>query len=176
MIENKTIILKAIEKKDLKKLLYWRNLEKFRKFFREYRELNLTQQKRWYFEIVKGDKNTVMFSIFEKNTGELIGACGLCYIDWVNKNADFSIYIGKNELYIDKKYAIDAANSLLNYGFKVLGIHRIWSEIYSFDKKKKEFFKKLNFKLDGKHRETYWYNNKWHDSLFYSILSKEFKK
>ena len=72
--------------------------------------------------------------------------------------------------------AIDAANSLLNYGFNVLGIHRIWSEIYSFDKKKKEFFKKLNFKLDGKHRETYWYYNKWHDSLFYSILSKEFKK
>jgi len=79
-------------------------------------------------------------------------------------------------VYIDKKYSLDSAKTLLNYGFNVLGLHRVWSEIYNFDKKKISFFKKLSFKLDGIHRETYWYNNKWHNSLFYSILSKEFKK
>ena len=176
MIDGKVTELKAIERKDLNKLLYWRNLENFRKYFREYRELNQTQQKSWYSKIVKGDKKNIMFSIFEKDTNYLIGACGLCYIDWINKNADFSIYIGKDEIYIDNKYSYDAANILLNYAFNILGLHRVWAEIYNFDKKKKFFFKKLLFKLDGEHRETYWYNNKWHNSLFYSILSSEFNK
>ena len=86
MIDGKVTELKAIERKDLNKLLYWRNLENFRKYFREYRELNQTQQKSWYSKIVKGDKKNIMFSIFEKDTNYLIGACGLCYIDWINKN------------------------------------------------------------------------------------------
>lgn len=38
----------------------------------------------------------VMFAILEICTGELLGACGICYIDWINRNADFSICIGKD--------------------------------------------------------------------------------
>ena len=37
-------------------------------------------------------------------------------------------------------------------------------------------FKKLKFKLDGKHKETYLLKNKWHDSLYFGILSKNFYK
>ena len=170
MLEGKFVTLRAIEKKDLPKLLYWRNLEELRKFFREYRELNKTQQESWYKNVVKGDKNTIMFSIICKKTKELLGACGLCYIDWINKNADFSIYIGKKKLYIDNKFAPDAARTLLNYSFSVLGLHRIWVEIYEFDKKKIKLYKKLKFFLDGKHRETYWYKKRWHNSLFFSKL------
>ena len=86
-----------------------------------------------------------MFSIIESKINKLIGACGLCYIDLINKNADFSIYIGKNNLYIDDKYAIDSANLLLEYGFTVLNLHRIWAEIYNFDKIKKKTFASRNY-------------------------------
>ena len=65
MIDGKITVLKAIERKDLNKLLYWRNLENFRKYFREYRELNQTQQKSWYSKIVKGDK--LVFYLIDKN-------------------------------------------------------------------------------------------------------------
>lgn len=174
MLESNSIILRNIENKDLTKLLYWRNLEKFRKYFREYRELNMTQQKQWFQKIVKGDKNIIMFSIISKKNNELLGACGLCYIDWVNKNADFSLYIGKNEIYIDNKVAPEATNILLNYGFSILGLHRIWTEIYDFDEKKKKLYKKIGFNVDGIHKETYWHGKKWHDSIFLSILSRNF--
>ena len=41
----------------------------------------------------------------ELATGRLLGACGLCYIDFINRSADFSIYIGADDLYIDELYA-----------------------------------------------------------------------
>jgi len=97
----------------------------------------------------------------------------LCYIDWINKNADFSNYIGADNLYIDDKYAPDAGLIMAHYAFEELGLHRVWAEIYEFDELKKKFFENLGFKLDGRHRETHWSEGKWHDSLFYSLLENE---
>lgn len=175
MLKGNHVGLRAIEKEDLPQLMRWRNDPELRKFFRETNEINSTNQQKWFESVI--DKNSIhkMFSIVNLETNELMGACGLCYIDWVNRSADFSIYLGYQNLYIDKTYAIDAAKVMQKYGFGVLNLHRLWAEIYSIDTAKKEFFNTLGFTLDGQFRETYWYENRWHDSLFYSLLSSDEK-
>ncbi len=170
MLKGKYVGLRAIEESDLSQLLLWRNQPNYRRFFREYRELSQTNQRNWFDSKVLNDKSTEMFSIVDINTGELLGACGLCYIDWINRNADFSIYIGKDDLYIDEKYAIEAAQIMMKYGFEELNLHRLWSEIYSFDEAKKVMFDRLGFKLEGVHKETHWTEGKWCDSLFYGYV------
>lgn len=175
MLKGKHVGLRALEQDDLPQLREWRNNPELRKFFRETNEINTTNQQKWFDAVT--DKNSIhkMFSIINLETNELMGACGLCYIDWVNKSADFSIYLGYDELYIDDTYAIDAGKLMIEYGFGVLNLHRLWAEIYSIDEAKKEFFNSLNFTLDGEFRETYWYENRWHNSLFYSLLSSDEK-
>lgn len=170
MLKGKYVGLRAIEESDLSQLLLWRNQPNYRRFFREYRELSQTNQRNWFDSKVLNDKSTEMFSIVDVNTGELLGACGLCYIDWINRNADFSIYIGKDDLYIDEKCAIEAAQIMMKYGFEELNLHRLWSEIYSFDEAKKVMFDRLGFKLEGVHKETHWTEGKWCDSLFYGYV------
>ena len=170
MLKGKYVGLRAIEESDLSQLLLWRNQPNYRRFFREYRELSQTNQRNWFDSKVLNDKCTEMFSIVDVNTGELLGACGLCYIDWINRNADFSIYIGKDDLYIDERYAIEAAQIMMKYGFEELNLHRLWSEIYSFDEAKKVMFDRLGFKLEGVHKETHWTEGKWCDSLFYGYV------
>ena len=174
MLKGKYVGLRAIEESDLSKLLLWRNQPNYRRFFREYRELSQTNQRNWFDSKVLNDKSTEMFSIVEVNTGELLGACGLCYIDWINRNADFSIYIGKDDLYIDEKYAIEAAQIMMKYGFEELNLHKLWSEIYSFDEAKKVMFDRLGFKLEGVHKEKHWTEGKWCDSLFYGYLQMKY--
>ena len=170
MLKGKYVGLRAIEESDLSQLLLWRNQPNYRRFFREYRELSQNNQRNWFDSKVLNDKSTEMFSIVDVNTGELLGACGLCYIDWINRNADFSIYIGKDDLYIDEKYAIEAAQIMMKYGFEELNLHRLWSEIYSFDEAKKVMFDRLGFKLEGVHKETHWTEGRWCDSLFYGYV------
>ncbi|MEI6470533.1 MAG: GNAT family protein [Betaproteobacteria bacterium] len=172
MIKGKYTSLRAIEIEDLAQLLVWRNKPEMRRYFREYRELNNAQQIHWFEQKVNNDISTRMFSILDSG-GKLIGAAGLCFIDWVNRSADFSIYIGLDGLYIDTKFAPDAATAMINYGFGELGLHRIWCEIYSFDLAKIKFLKQLGFNQDGKHRESHWSESKWHDSLFYGLLSTD---
>lgn len=170
MLVGENVGLRAIDKNDLSALLQWRNQPEYRRYFREYRELSFEQQMNWFENKVLNDKGTVMFAIVEIYTGELLGACGLCYIDWINRNADFSIYIGKDGMYIDDVYAIEAAQLMMKYGFEELNLHRLWAEIYSFDEKKKAMFDKLGFSLEGCHKETHWTEGEWCDSLFYGIL------
>jgi len=171
MISGKKVSLRAIEREDLKTLLAWRNKPEFRRYFREHRELNWEQQLSWYENIVLLDNNVRMFAIDQEN--KLIGACGLCYINWVDRNADLSIYIGINDIYIDDLLAIDASKILINYAFDELNLHRLWTEIYDFDLYKVRMFEALGFNLDGRHRETHWTNGQWHDSLFFSLLNEK---
>lgn len=163
--------LRAIERNDLPQLLAWRNRPEFRRYFREYRELNSDMQQHWYETRVLNDPATRMFAIVDIADQRLLGACGLCAIDWINRSADFSIYIGANNLYIDEHFAPDAAQALIRYGLEELNLHRLWAEIYDFDTQKIQLFDTLNFCLDGRHRQTHWSEGQWHDSLFYSILA-----
>ena len=173
MLKGRHVGLRAIEPVDLPLLLDFRNQPQFRRFFREYRELSSSHQEKWFVNVVMGDPSTRMFSVIELGTGRLLGACGLCYIDYINRTADFSIYIGADDLYIDDKFAPDAARVMIRYGFDELNLHRLWSEIYAIDEAKQAFFGKLGFHLDGRHRETHWTEGRWVDSLYFSLLSTD---
>ncbi len=168
MLMGKNVGLRAIEKEDLTKLLFWRNNPDFRLYFREYRELNFENQIQWFDKYVMHDVSTRMFAIIDLETSDLIGACGLCYIDWVNRSADFSIYIGKDDLYIDEFYAIEAGKLMEIYGFQELNLHRLWSEVYSIDNKKQAFFSTMGFELEARLKETHWTQGKWVDSLYFT--------
>ena len=171
MIYGDTVYLRALEFTDLAQLLTWRNKPEFRRYFRETRELNWEQQKAWFFSKCVNDPQTRMFAIVRHEDNKLLGACGLCYIDWVNGSADFSIYIGHDDHYLDDQYAPAAAELLKSHAFLDLRLHRLWAEVYSFDKKKQAFFEKIGFKVDGVHPQTTWHGGVWHDSVYFSLIS-----
>jgi len=174
MLEGKYTCLRAVEITDLELLRDWRNIPEFRINFREHRELGLENQKKW-FEGVSLSSNDYMFVITNKETQEQIGACGLLYINWIIRSADFSFYIGKEKLYIDDKYAKDAAEVLIRYGFYDLNLYKIWMELYEFDVKKLEFFQnEFNFHVDGKLRSNAYAKGKYWDSYILSLLFTEF--
>lgn len=174
MLAGNKVYLDAIEKNDLEMLRTWRNLPDYRKFFREYKEINSDMQKKWYEEKVVNDSSTLMFAIRDIESRELIGCCGLCYINWVHRYSDLSLYIGKDCVYIDNNgTAEEACRLLFHYGFAELGLNKIWTEIYDFDEKKFGLYKRLGFKLDGTLREQYFYNGKWHNSKIMSLLKNE---
>ncbi len=175
MLKGDLISLHAVEKEDLKQLMDWRNNTQFRKYFREFNELNMAQQEEWFNEKVIKDPTTLMFSIRKNDTNELIGCCGFVYINWVHKHADLSLYIGWENAYIDDEgFAKESCKILLNYGFDELSLHKVWTEIYEFDDKKYSLYKSLHFKQDGILRQNYWYGGQWWNSRILSILNSEF--
>ncbi|MCK5707864.1 MAG: GNAT family N-acetyltransferase [Candidatus Aureabacteria bacterium] len=177
MIIGKKACLCAVEREDLKELLDWRNRPDFRQYFREYRELNISQQEVWFTNKVMNDPNTLMFAIRDSQNKQLLGCCGLVYINWISRHADLSLYVGFENAYIDDKgLAEEACHLLIKYAFYELGLNKIWTEIYDFDTKKQNLYKKLDFHQDAILREHYFYKEQWHDSFILSLLAKDYDK
>ncbi|MCG8440430.1 MAG: GNAT family N-acetyltransferase [Caulobacterales bacterium] len=175
MLTGSHAALRAVEDADLETLRAWRNRQELRRYFREHREISSAMQRRWFESVADGDPNTYMFAVVDAGDGRLLGAGGLCWIDWRNRSADFSLYLGTDGLYIDDLYAPDAGRMLLDYGFAELGLNRIWAEIYGHDKAKQHLLPSLGFTLEGRHRETTRAGGRFVDSLFYAILASDWE-
>lgn len=176
MIKGDLVGLRAVEEDDLKKLRDWRNIVEFRKNFREVRELNMQNQHLWYSSLKENPMRDFMFIVERLSDNTSIGACGLLYINWIIRSADFSFYIGENNLYIDEEgYGLEATKLLIQYGFGNLNLNKIWMELYEFDHAKVNFFKdNFNFSEDGRLRENCYEDGKYHDSLIISLLRKDY--
>lgn len=174
MLNGEKVSLSAIDRGDLQRLLEWRNNPEFRRYFREYRELNMAQQERWFETKVISDKTIQMFAIRRREDQLLLGCCGLVYIDWLNRHADLSLYVGWNDVYIDDEgYAEEGAELLIAYGFGELGLNKIWTEIFEFDDRKDRLYHKLGFSQDGLLRRHHWHDGRWWDSKILSVLVDE---
>jgi len=173
VIEGKLIRLRAVEKKDLKQLMDWRNDPDVKKFTREYRVLSIQNQMQWLDSLAR-DRNTIMFAV-ETKKGKLIGCTGLTYIDWKNRRAEVSIYIGDKK-YKGKGYGTDTLKTLMDHGFKELNLHMLFGEIFEYNKANIGLFEKCGFKKDAVLRHRLYRDGKYWDSIFYSILDKEWKQ
>ena len=176
MIKGNKVGLRALEKEDLDLLKEWRNISTFRKNFREVRELSLADQQAWYESLQQTKHINFMFVIVDLESNEPIGAAGLLYINWTIRSADFSFYIGKDELYIgDDGVAEEAAKLLITYGFNNLNLNKIWMELYEYDLQKITFFtEKFNFENDGVLRENCFEGGKYWNSNIISLLRRDF--
>lgn len=174
MIQGSVLGLRAIEREDLQLLKQWRNIPSLRKNFREFRELNNDNQENW-FARVNSSTNDFMFMIERLADKKPIGACGLLYVNWIIRSADFSFYIGDEGKYIDDQgYADEASSLLINYGFKTLNLHKIWMELYEFDTTKINFFtKRFGFKIDGVLRDNCFDEGRYWNSSIISLISKD---
>jgi len=175
MFEGKSVSLRALEKEDLEILKEWRNSKHVRKSTREYKLLNMINQKNWFESIHQlNPPREIMFGILNKRK-KLIGVTGLTYIDWKNRNSEISIYFSiKN--WQTKSEAKEVINLILEYGFEELNLHRLYVEIFSLMKENIKLFSNLKFIKEGELREKIWRKNKWWNTIIFSKLSSEYKK
>ena len=172
MIIGEVVNFRALEEKDLRQLRDWRNQSYVRKSCREYLLLNMENQVQWFKSLHKKPPNNIMFGI-ENKKGELIGVCGLTWIDWKNRNAEVSIYIGEKD-WQGKGVANESIDLLLQYGFNTLNMHKIYAMIFAFNEASITLFEKSGFILEGSQRESHYIDGKYWNVLLYGILKEEY--
>lgn len=103
----------------------------------------------------------------------LIGNCGIR----MNKPNAFQADIGYE---IDPKhwnhgYATEAAQAIVDYGFCIMGLHRIWSWCVSDNLGSAHVLEKLGMRLEGRLVENEYYRGRYWDTLMYAILADEWE-
>ena len=174
LIEGNSVNLRSLELEDLEMLKKWRNNKVNRIHTREFRLLNMVNQKHWFDSIHKDNPpKFIMFGVADKQK-KLIGVCGLTYIDWKNRHCEISIIIFKKN-WQKSKQAEDTVLLLTDHAFGELNMHRLWVEIFDTIPENIEFFESMNFVKEGMLRDKLWRDRKWHNSFIYSKLVNDKK-
>jgi len=173
VLKGKLVKLRKIKMADALRFVKWLNDKEVNKFTTR-RKISLAKEKKWIREMPKHWQTDRIFAIVTISDIH-IGSIGLHKIDQRDKNASYAIIIGDKN-YWQKGYGTDASRLILDYGFNVLKLHRIYLRVYDYNKRAIKVYQNLGFKLEGKEREQNFYNNKFHDVFMMGLLKNEWQK
>ncbi|MGB6165784.1 MAG: GNAT family protein [Pseudonocardiaceae bacterium] len=72
-------------------------------------------------------------------------------------------------------YALDAARTIIDFGFTILGLHRISGAIGPDNAVSIALVTRLGFTQEGRLRDHVFTNGAWRDSILYSLLAHEWE-
>jgi RimJ/RimL family protein N-acetyltransferase len=108
-----------------------------------------------------------------KEENRLIGNCGIRVNDSELREANIGYEL--NTQYWGQGYATEAAQAILKFGFKELGMHRIWSWCVTENVASVRVLEKIGMRREGHLREKELIKGRWYDNFLYAILDHEWK-
>jgi RimJ/RimL family protein N-acetyltransferase len=167
-VESSRLELGAIDAHTRTCAMGWRNDERVYKWCRQFEPITLEHHNA-YWERVKDDPTTRMYSI--RYEGWPVGVCGFTSIDWVNRRAEFSLYIAPDKQ--GKGLGERALRALCDHGFNVLNLNMIWGEAFEGNPAI-QMFKRVGFKEEGVRREFYFRDGEFVNAILFSLLRREY--
>lgn len=110
------------------------------------------------------------FAVVLKGDGRLIGGCGI----HVSEPLQGEIGYCFNPLYWRQGYASEAAAAMLEFGFRKLGLYRIYATYRPENIGSANVMQKVGMKYEGHLRGHMKHKGEWHNSFQYSILEHEY--
>lgn len=165
------LYLAPVNLDDVEKYTKWLNDLEISLYLTGASEVYTEKKELELLEKIMESERDVVFAIFNNND-ELIGNCGLHLIDYKNQKATLGIFIGEKD-YWNNGYGTESIKLLLSYGFYFLNLHNIELEVFSFNERAINCYKKIGFKEIGRRREAILIGGKYYDEVFMDILSNE---
>lgn len=120
------------------------------------------------------NKSFTYFQLLNKENEAHIGWCG--FHTWYTQHARAEIgYTIWNETDRGKGYMKEAFPLILDFGFNSMNLHRIEAFIGPENKPSLHLVRSFGFTQKGHLREHYFTNNRFEDSVVFSLLKNEYK-
>ena len=174
MNKEYAIELRPINEEDSELVVKWRNSTQVKQFFIYQKDISIAEQHRWIDTKVKTGK-VIQFIIVEKATNKPIGSVYFRDIDYDMHKAEYGIFIGEASAR-GKGYGTQAAELMIAYAFEKLNLHRIYLRVLSENKQAITSYKKAGFLQEGVLKHDVFINGKYHDIIWMSIISDEYKR
>jgi len=152
-------------------LAKWRNDPTIWRWTRQNDLISSFDQASW-FEKQSRDPSIKMYQMVDDGA-VVVGVCGLTSINWMNRNAEFSLYVAPEHQ--GRGIGRSSLKTLFSHGFQNMGLHLIWGETFSGNPAAK-LFEQIGMQKDGVRRDFYWKDGSYTDAIMYSIKREEYIK
>lgn len=112
------------------------------------------------------------FAVTLNGSGKMIGTCGFAKIDTVNNSAEIGYVL--NPAYHHLGYGAEAAQRVVEFGFRELGLHRIEARFMEGNEPSRNLMEKLGMSFEGFERESIFVKGRYRTVGKYSILEADF--
>ena len=170
---SERLYLRPLDESDLDRCLGWINDSEILSFLGRRTPMSRTMEREWLVGQYKSNTD-IPLAIVLKDDDRHIGNTGLHGIDHVNRSAEFGILIGERDAW-GQGFGVEAGRTIIDYGFKELGLHRVCLRVFSFNERARRVYAKLGFTQEGTLRESYFRDGQFHDTLVMSILQEEWE-
>lgn len=167
-------LLREIGRTDISKINEWRNDRDVIDFLgANFRYITKEVDESWYGAYLAGRLSAVRLAICKKESQAIVGAVYLVNIDWVNRSAEFAIWIG-DKAEQGKGAGGFATANMLAHAFKDLNLHRIYLTVLASNGRAIGLYRKFGFIEEGRLRQAVYKNGEYVGLLQMSILSQEY--
>lgn len=169
-LSGKIVNLRPAQKSDIPYFTRWINDPRVRQFLLTTMPLTEKQEEAWFESLGKDDKNIIL--VIETKDGKPIGSMGIHRIDWRSGVGTTGALIGETE-YWGRGYGTDAKMVLLDYAFNTLGLRKICSDVFAFNKRSLRYSLHCGYKVEGRLRKHIFRNGKFHDKIVLGVFRDE---
>ena len=140
---------------------------------------NTPEQTKGFLQFVSGessqdDRANYSFALIHKETGKLIGSCGLMRSDQNGPQYSFGYVLRKDRW--GQGLASEATAALVKFGFGELRAHRLWAHVFLGNTASEKLLQKLGFRYEGCTLKSFFVRNTWHDLQTFAMLRREWEK
>ena len=131
---------------------------------------NSKEQTKDFLRMIKPGKD---FAIVLKETGEVLGSCGI-YPDAAEDTGELGWILHKD--YWKRGYGTEAGGELIRYGFADLGLRRIFAPCVAVNYGSYRVMERNGMRREALHIKSFWarVDCEWVDTAVYAILAEEY--
>jgi len=181
VLTGKKVVLRAIEREDLKFLHKWQNDEDIMRLARSFPDhtTSLVALEAKYEKILKGEEaHGRDYMIDERESGKPIGWAGLTLHDWQHKGvthaADLGLAVGEKDRW-RKGFGTEVVQLLLREAFAQLNLHKVVWWTFAENAASLALARKMGFKEECRVRDSVFFDDRFHDSIGLGLLRNEYE-
>lgn len=178
MITGEQVVLRGLEREDLKLMHKWLNDEEIMGWARSQPDniASMESLEKDFEQDLKGENpNRRMYIVVEKKTGKALGWASIRWWRLYSTTGDIGLVIAEKQ-FRGKGLGTEATRLLVDLAFNQLNMHKLELFTRPDNKAALKAVKNCGFKLEGRLRETTYFNGKYHDGLMFGLLRNEYKR
>lgn len=174
LIIGKRVSLRVLEERDVDgPYATWLNDPEVCRFNSHARFPVGKEELKKYIREAKQTSSTQVFAIVTKHRSKHIGNISLQNINYIDRSAELAIIIGDKK-YWGKGIGLEAWKLMMDYGFRVLNLHRLYCGCANKNLGMRKIAQKSGMKPEGRRRDAFFKNGGYDDILEFGILETEY--
>lgn len=173
-LEGKKVILRPITMGDTPLIVKWRSLPSVNMYLYTREPLTAEQHEYWMEHYVLTGQ-CAQFIIIDRSDNKPVGSVFIKHIDHQSMKGEYGIFIGE-ESARGRGLGSEAAKLILDYGFHILGLNRIYLTVFAFNQTAIKSYQCAGFEIEGTMRDDFCWNGKFEDVVIMAALREEWEQ